>query len=91
MRMERELGSLFEGAAASPPAMPGQKGGHSDFSINGLRRKMPDHELPGYLEANFRTLTFVLTRAPLQSDFPREMVYRRDSLDMLHRHYYRNP
>ena len=52
---------------------------------------MPDHELPAYAEANFRTLTFVMTRAPRVADFPRETVYRRDSLDLLFRHYYRGP
>ena len=33
---------------------------------------MPDHLLPNYMEANFRTMQFVLTRAPKVSDFPKE-------------------
>lgn len=33
---------------------------------------MPDHVIPPYIEANFRLMTFVLTRAPKVSDFPRE-------------------
>ena len=35
-------------------------------------RKMPEHMLPPYVEANFRTLMFVLTRAPRVRDFPHE-------------------
>ena len=35
-------------------------------------RKMPEHALPPYIEANFRTMTFVFTRAPKVSDFPHE-------------------
>lgn len=89
--MEQELGSLFGGYAAEPPPMPRQKGAQTESSLNGLRRKMPDHMLPPYAEANFRTLTFVMTRAPRLADFPRETVYRRDSLDLLFRHYYKRP
>ena len=37
-----------------------------------MRRKMPEHELPTYAAANFRTLQFILTRAPKGKDFPRE-------------------
>ena len=33
---------------------------------------MPEHMLPPYVEANFRTLMFVLTRAPRVRDFPHE-------------------
>ena len=51
---------------------------------------MPDHQLPGYVEANFRIMTFIVTRAPKLDDFPRERVYRSESLDLLFRHYFRN-
>lgn len=51
---------------------------------------MPDHMLPPYIEANFRLMTFVLTRAPKLADFPRERLYRPESIDLLFRHYYRN-
>jgi len=51
---------------------------------------MPDHVIPGYIEANFRTMKFVMTRAPRLSDFPRERVYLPESIDLLFRHYYKN-
>jgi hypothetical protein len=35
-------------------------------------RRMPDHVLPPYVEANFRLMTFIMTRAPKLSDFPHE-------------------
>ena len=53
-----------------------------------LLRRMPEHMLPPYIEANFRLMTFVLTRAPKMSDFPRERLYRPESIDLLFRHYY---
>ena len=53
-------------------------------------RKMPDHILPPYVEANFRTMMFIMTRPPKVSDFPQEQVYRPEALDLLFRHYYRN-
>lgn len=43
-----------------------------------------------YIEGNFRTLQFILTRAPRRDDFPREKLYREDALDLLQRHYYKN-
>jgi hypothetical protein len=90
--MQRELDALFaEPDSVSPPAVPGRKGARAVTSSSGLRRKMPDHELPPYAEGNFRTLTFVMTRAPKVADFPREAVYRRDSLDLLFRHYFKRP
>lgn len=90
-RMQRELGALFTGSAVEPPPIPGRKGARADTGLSGMRRKMPDHELPPYAEANFRTLTFVMARAPRLADFPRETVYRRDSIDLLFRHYYKRP
>ena len=51
---------------------------------------MPDHIVPPFIEANFRTMTFVLTRAPKLADFPRERMYRPESIDLLFRHYYKN-
>ena len=55
-----------------------------------LVRRMRDHVLPPYIEANFRTMQFVLTRAPKVADFPREKVYKPESIDLLFRHYYKN-
>ena len=37
-----------------------------------------------------RTMQFVLTRAPKLADFPRERMYRPESIDLLFRHYYKN-
>jgi|TARA_B100000524_G_scaffold245475_2_gene131687 hypothetical protein len=52
---------------------------------------MPDHELPPYCEANFRKLAFIFTRAPRRADFPKEKIYTKEAIDMLYRHYYKNP
>ena len=35
---------------------------------------MPKHVVPPYIEANFRLLTFVMTRAPRLEDFPKERM-----------------
>mmetsp|Transcript_31553 Transcript_31553/g.99210 ORF Transcript_31553/g.99210 Transcript_31553/m.99210 type:complete len:139 (+) Transcript_31553:10-426(+) len=88
-RMQRELRALQPGAGLDAPLPKASGGGWVDPT--GLRRKSPDHELPPYAEASFRTLTFVMTRAPRLADFPREPTYRRDSIDLLFRHYYKRP
>ena len=56
-----------------------------------MRRKMPEHELPTYAAVNYRTLQFILTRAPKGKDFPREWIYRPQSIDLLFRHFYKGP
>ena len=51
---------------------------------------MPKHVVPPYIEANFRLLTFVMTRAPRLEDFPKERMYHQEGIDLLFRHYYKN-
>ena len=55
------------------PALPALKAADSTRSKRPLIRRMPDHIIPPYIEANFRTMTFVLTRPPKLTDFPREL------------------
>ncbi|KOO33409.1 hypothetical protein Ctob_009947 [Chrysochromulina tobinii] len=95
MRMEQELQQLFgstasksRSKAAAPPPLPAAAAASSRRAAKSLLRRMPEHMLPPYIEANFRLMTFVLTRAPKMSDFPRERLYRPESIDLLFRHYY---
>lgn len=74
--------------AAAPPPLPAAAAASSRRAAKSLLRRMPEHMLPPYIEANFRLMTFVLTRAPKMSDFPRERLYRPESIDLLFRHYY---
>lgn len=85
-RMRQELYALFPSAAVGPaaPEVPEPK-------PRTRERKMPDHELPPYCEANFRKLAFIFTRAPRRADFPKEKIYTKEAIDMLYRHYYKNP
>ena len=55
-------------AMPPPPALPpkAKAGGKA------IERKMPQHVLPPYVEANFRLMTFIMTRAPKLEDFPHE-------------------
>ena len=50
---------------------------------------MIDHVLPLYAACNYRTLRFIFVRTPRIKDFPRERNYRRESLDLLYRHFYK--
>mmetsp|Transcript_76486 Transcript_76486/g.127456 ORF Transcript_76486/g.127456 Transcript_76486/m.127456 type:complete len:113 (-) Transcript_76486:434-772(-) len=88
-RMQQELDALFptlnvEGPSAisALPNRPARR--------RPKQRAMPDHQLPPYCEANFRTLKFVYTRDPKLTDFPNNKLYRTDSLDVLFRHFYKN-
>ena len=74
-RMQRELGTLF-----SKPDLAAPKRS---------RRRMIDHVLPPYAACNYRTLRFIFVRTPRIKDFPRERNYRRESLDLLYRHFYK--
>lgn len=91
--MASELQGILSDAAASrtkllqPPPPPAVK---KNPAKKQFVRKMRDHVLPPYVEANFRTMQFVMTRAPKLDDFPRERLYKRESIDLLFRHYYKN-
>ena len=76
-------------AAATPSALP-KTTAAAKKPAKALVRRMPDHIVPPFIEANFRTMQFVLTRAPKLADFPRERMYRSESIDLLFRHYYKN-
>ena len=69
-------------AVAPPPPPPPAKTSGKEFV-----RRMPSHVLPPYVEANFRLMTFIMTRAPKMEDFPQERMYTKESLDLLFRHY----
>ena len=95
-RMKDELRNVLSAASKAtgkqlpqppppPPPAAGKKAERKPFV-----RRMRDHVLPPYVEANFRTMQFVLTRAPKVADFPREKVYKPESIDLLFRHYYMN-
>ena len=90
--LPQELQQLFGSTkpAAAPPPVPAAAAKKAGRPAKALVRRMPEHMLPPYIEANFRLMTFVLTRAPKLSDFPRERLYRPESIDLLFRHYYRN-
>ena len=85
--MQQELASVFGEATsiAVPRPRPPKPG-----KAKPLERRMVEHVLPNYLEVDYRTTSFVMTRAPKLSDFPNERVYRKESLDLLFRHYYKN-
>lgn len=93
--MQQELQALAPVAAEATAAA--RAGGlaartKSDFSRpkrSGPQRRMVDHRLPPYVEANHRALAFMLVRAPRMDDFPREKVYRPESIDLLYRHFFR--
>jgi len=70
-RMKQELGSVFpaEDVVESLPTLSLQKMGPRSSYV---RRKMPEHTLPNYIEANYKVLKFVYTRHARQSDFPNE-------------------
>ena len=55
-------------AMPPPPALPPK----AKASGKAIERKMPQHVLPPYVEANFRLMTFIMTRAPKLEDFPHE-------------------
>ena len=98
--MQRELEALFPQTRKPPPARidnsersaPLDADGipvRPPLVLNGMKRKMVEHQLPPYAECNFRKLQFIFTREPRQADFPRERLYRKDSLDLLFRHFYK--
>jgi hypothetical protein len=78
------------GGSAAPPPRPPPPPPQQTRKKKPLVRRMPDHILPPYLEANFRLMSFVLTRAPKLTDFPQERLYNSESIDLLFRHYYKN-
>ena len=95
----QELQGIFGKAAAprsapAPPPPPPPPSAAADASKDVVKKKfvrrMPEHMLPDYIEANYRVMTFVLTRAPKRTDFPKERLYNSESLDLLQRHYYKN-
>ena len=63
------------GSEAVAPAGLAQPKGVGEFrrkKREGPQRRMVDHQLPPYVEANFRSLHFMMVRFPKVSDFPRE-------------------
>tara|TARA_B110001452_G_scaffold262000_1_gene261452 strand:- start:941 stop:1231 length:291 start_codon:yes stop_codon:yes gene_type:complete len=94
--MQQELQKLAPAAAEATDAVRAgglaTRTGKQDFSRpkrSGPQRRMVDHRLPPYVEANHRALAFMLVRAPNLKDFPREKVYRPESIDLLYRHFFR--
>ena len=91
----QELQGIFGKAAAprsAPPPPPPPPSAAADASKDVVKtkfvRRMPEHMLPDYIEANYRrVMTFVLTRAPKRTDFPMERLYNSESLDLLQRHH----
>jgi len=85
--MEQELERLY--ASPKLPELAPSKKRADRVPPEGVRR-MADHMLPAYAEANFRIPAFVFTRTPKIRDFPRERLYTRESIDLLFRYYYKS-
>lgn len=79
----------LEPVGAAPPPAPSTPSAAKKTDKE-FHRRMPKHVVPPYVEANFKLMSFVMTRAPRLEDFPKERMYTKEGIDLLFRHYYKN-
>ena len=87
--MRQKLDAVTKSPAAADGPAPAPITSFKRPKREGPQRRMVDHRLPPYVEASYKSLTFMLVRAPRREDFPRERMYLPESIDLLYRHFYR--